>query len=92
MPMNYFSMWGMLTLMAFGAISGALIHGNVIHGNVLGSIRAAYPADPGQRYALQQCGEMDAGFSRFSAGSREACYRAVLPAAAHASSNPAAKW
>lgn len=87
MPMNYFTMWGMLTLMAFGAVGGALAHGNV-----LGSIRSAYPSDPAQRYALQRCGEMDSGFSRFSAGDREACYRAVLPAATHASSNPAAKW
>jgi hypothetical protein len=87
MPMNYFTMWGMLTLMAFGAVGGALIHGNA-----LGSIRAAYPANPAQRYALQHCGEMDAGFSRFSAGDREACYRAVFPTAAHASSNPVGKW
>ncbi|HXP05927.1 MAG TPA: hypothetical protein VN808_17545 [Stellaceae bacterium] len=87
MPMNYFTMWGMLTLMAFGAVGGALVHGNV-----LGSIRDAYPSDSTQRYALQRCGEMDSAFSRFSAGDREACYRAVLPATAHASSNGPAKW
>jgi hypothetical protein len=86
MPMNYLTMWGMLILMAFGAIGGALIHGNV-----LGSIRDAYPSDPAQRYALHHCGEMDAEFSRFSAGDRDACYRAVLPAAARVSSNPAVK-
>jgi len=63
MPMNYVTMWGMLILMAFGAVGGALIHGDL-----LGSIRGAYPSDPLQRHALQRCGEMDSGFSRFSAG------------------------
>lgn len=87
MPMNYVTMWGMLILMAFGAVGGALIHGDV-----LGSIRAAYPSDPVQRYALHRCGEMDSGFSRFSAGDRDACYHAVMPAAAHVSSDTAVKW
>ena len=87
MPMNYFTMWGMLILMAFGAVGGSLFHGNV-----LGSVGDAYPSDPAQRDALQRCGEMDVQFSRFSASDRDACYRAVLSAAAHASSNPAAKW
>jgi hypothetical protein len=86
MPMNYFTMWGMLILMAFGAVGGALVHGNV-----WGSIRDAYPSDPGQRHALQRCGEMDAQFSRFSAGDRDACYRAVLPASARASSDVTGK-
>jgi hypothetical protein len=48
-------------------------------------------SNPAQRYALHHCGEMDAEFSRFSAGDRDACYRAVLPAAARVSSNPAVK-
>jgi hypothetical protein len=87
MPMNYVTMWGMLILMAFGAVGGALWHGNL-----LGSIRDAYPSDPARRYALQHCGEMDAGFSRFSAADRETCYRAVLPAAPRVSSNVAVKW
>jgi hypothetical protein len=87
MPMNYFTMWGMLILMAFGAVGGALWHGNL-----LGSIRDAYPSDPARRYALQRCGAMDTGFSRFSAGDRETCYRAALPTAAHVSSNTAVKW
>ena len=82
MPMNYFTMWSLLTLMAIGAVGGALIHGNA-----LGAIRAAYPSDPAQRYALRNCGAMDAGFSRFSASDREACYHVFLPAAADASSN-----
>jgi hypothetical protein len=86
MPMNYVTMWGMLILMAFGALGGALFHGNL-----LGSFREVYPSDPAQRHALQRCGEMDAGFSRFSAGDREACYRVVLPSA-HASSNGAVQW
>ena len=86
MPMNYVTMWGMLILMAFGAVGGALIHGDL-----LGSIRGAYPSDPLQRHALQRCGEMDSGFSRFSAGDRNACYHAVLPAAADVSSTAAVK-
>ena len=68
-------MWGMLILMAFGAIAGPLIHGNV-----LGSIHAAYPADEARREALHRCGEMDAEFSRFSQSDRDVCYRAVLHA------------
>ncbi len=82
MPTNYFTMWGLLTLMAFGAVGGALVHGDA-----LGAIHRAYPADPARRQALHQCGAMDTGFSRFSASDRAACYRALLPAAADASSN-----
>jgi len=85
MPSNYFTMWGMLILMAFGAVGGPLIHGNV-----LGSIRAAYPADEVKRDALHRCGEMDADFSRFSQHDRDICYRAVLRATDAAALNPAA--
>ncbi len=86
MPMNYVTMWGMLALMVFGAVGGALIHGDA-----LGAIQAAYPADPARRHALQDCGAMNTGFSRFSASDRESCYRALLPAAADASSNGVTK-
>lgn len=83
MPMNYFTMWGLLALMAFGAVGGALIHGGA-----MSAIRGAYPGDPAMRLALQQCGAMDAGFSRFSASDREACYRALRPATDASSSGP----
>jgi hypothetical protein len=73
MPSNYFTMWGMLILMALGAVAGPLIHGDV-----LGSIRAAYPADEAKRGALSRCGEMDPDFSRFSDQDRESCYQAML--------------
>lgn len=73
MSQSYFTMWGMLFLMAFGALAGPLMHGNL-----LGSIRAAYPADQAKSYALHHCGEMDSDFSRFSAQDRETCYRATL--------------
>ena len=73
MPMNYFTMWGMLILMAFGALAGPLIHGNV-----LGSIRAAYPSDQAKSDALHRCGQMDSDFSRFSEHDRDICYRAML--------------
>jgi hypothetical protein len=85
MPMNYFTMWSLLTLMALGAVGGALIHGNA-----LGAIRAAYPSDLVQRHALRNCGAMDAGFSRFSQSDREACYHVFLHAA-DASSNGVTK-
>lgn len=84
MSQSYFTMWGMLILMAFGALAGPLIHGNVF-----GSIRAAYPTDQAKRDALHRCGEMDSDFSRFSEHDRDICYRAVLrpvgPTAATAS-------
>lgn len=38
MPSGTFMMWGMLTVMALGAVAGPLVHGNF-----LGSLRAAYP-------------------------------------------------
>jgi hypothetical protein len=86
MPMSQFTMWGLLTLMAIGAVGGTLVHGGA-----LSAIRGAYPNDPAQRLALHNCGAMDAGFSRFSANDRESCYRALLPAAADASSNGVVK-
>jgi hypothetical protein len=73
MPSNPFMMWGMLFVMALGAVAGPLVHGNV-----LATIRAAYPADEVKRTALRHCGAMDAEFSRFSAQDRDVCYRAVL--------------
>jgi hypothetical protein len=83
MPANYFTMWGMLILMALGAVAGPLIHGNV-----LGPIRAAYPADDAKRAALHHCGEMDTEFSRFSEQDRDVCYRAVLHVTSQAARNP----
>jgi len=80
-------MWGMLIVMAFGAVAGPLVHGNV-----LGSIHAAYPSDEAKRDALHRCGEMDAEFSRFSARDRDVCYRAVLRASDQASSHMAGDW
>jgi hypothetical protein len=73
MPQSYFTMWGMLILMALGALAGPLIHGNV-----LGTIRAAYPSDQAKSDALHRCGEIDGDFSRFSEHDRDTCYRAIL--------------
>ena len=73
MPQSYFTMWGMLILMALGAVAGPLIHGNV-----LGSIRAAYPSDQAKSDALHRCAAMDGEFSRFSEHDRDVCYRAML--------------
>jgi hypothetical protein len=72
MPQSYFTMWGMLILMALGALAEPLIHGNV-----LGSIRAAYPSDQAKSDALHHCGQMDNEFSRFSEHDRDICYRAM---------------
>jgi hypothetical protein len=83
MPANYFTMWGMLILMALGAAAGPLIHGDV-----LGSIRAAYPANDAKRSALHRCGEMDAEFSRFSEQDRDTCYRAILRTINQVARNP----
>jgi hypothetical protein len=79
MPSSYFTMWGMLIVMALGAAAGPLIHGDV-----LGSIRAAYPADVARRDALHRCGEMDPDFSRFSEHERDVCYHALLHAGGQA--------
>jgi hypothetical protein len=87
MPASYFTMWGMLILMALGAV-GEL----VAHGDILGSIRDAYPSDIAKRDALHRCGEMDAEFSRFSEHDRALCYRAILTISGQASSNAAAEW
>jgi hypothetical protein len=72
-PSSYFTMWGMLIIMALGAVAGPLVHGNV-----LGSIRAAYPADVAKRDALHRCAAMDSDFSRFSEHDRDVCYHAML--------------
>jgi hypothetical protein len=37
-------------------------------------VRDAYPADPFKRMALTHCVASDAGFVRFFASDREACY------------------
>ena len=82
MPASYFTMWGMLILMALGAAGEV-----VAHGDVLGSIRKAYPSDLAKRDALHRCGRMDAEFSRFSEQDRDTCYRAILPVSSQASGN-----
>jgi hypothetical protein len=82
MPSSYFTMWGMLILMAFGAFGGL-----IVHGDLLGAIRAAYPSESIKQEALRRCGQMDTGFSRFSAQDRDTCYRVVIPASARVSSN-----
>ena len=84
MPANYVTMWGMLILMALGALCEIDFHGF--------SLRAAYPNDLAKRDALHRCGEMDPAFSRFSAGDRDTCYRAVLSASGRVASKPGAGW
>lgn len=57
MPMNYFTMWGMLIVMAIGGI-GEL----VAQGDLFGSVSAAYPSDTAEREALHRCAELDPHF------------------------------
>jgi hypothetical protein len=87
MPASYFTMWGVLILMALGALGGG-----IIHGNLFGFIWDAYPSDPTRQEALRRCGRMDAEFSRFSENDRETYYRMILPAAARGSSNVVVEW
>jgi len=87
MPMSYVTMWGMLFLMALGAV-GEFMTG----GNLIGAVRDAFPSDLARREALERCGQMDAQFSRFSQSDRDGCYRAMLPASARVSSNAAGEW
>jgi hypothetical protein len=87
MPSSYFTMWGMLILMALGAV-GELVS----QGNVLGSIGDAFPSELAKRDALHRCGDMDTEFSRFSAQDRENCYRVILNKSDHGSSTEAAAW
>jgi hypothetical protein len=84
MPASYFTMWGLLFLLALGAAGDI-----AVHGGVGGSLRAAYPSDLAKRDALNRCGDMDAEFSRFSGRDRENCYRAVLPASSAVRSDAA---
>jgi len=70
---SYFTMWGMLTIMAVGAAADPLVHGDA-----LSAIRAAYPSDPTKSDALHRCARIDADFSRFSAHDRQLCYQAML--------------
>jgi hypothetical protein len=81
MPASQFTMWGMLTLMIFGAVIGG-----VIHGDLFSSLRDAYPSDPAKQEALHHCGQMDGAFSRFSEQDRARCYRTIVPMAASAGS------
>ena len=76
MSSNYFLMWGMLAIMALGAMADPLVHGNLF-----GTIRAAYPSDATKRDALARCGAIESDFSRFSARDRAACYRMMGHAA-----------
>jgi hypothetical protein len=72
MSYSYFTMWGLLIMMGLGA-AGALVH----HGDI--NVSGAYPSDPAKQNALRRCGDADPSFSKFSAGDRNACYRAMLP-------------
>jgi hypothetical protein len=62
MSQSDFTIWGMLVLMAFGALAGPLIYSNVF-----GAIRAAFSADRARCDALRRRGKIAAEFSRFGA-------------------------
>lgn len=73
MSYSYFTMWGMLALLALGAVGGGIYRGDLI-----GTFRDAYPSDIVHQDALRRCAESDASFSKFSQEDRETCYRALL--------------
>ena len=41
--------------------------------------RAAYPADPAKREALEQCARIDSNFNRLDTTDRDNCYAATAP-------------
>jgi hypothetical protein len=87
MSLSYFTMWGMLVVMAFGAVVTV-----VFNDNPIGAIRDAYPSDLAKQEALQRCDQIGAEFSRFSLHDRETCYRVFLPGAAQAPANNVIGW
>jgi len=84
MPANYVTMWGMLILMALGALCEVDFHGF--------SLRAAYPADLSSATRCIAAARWIRRSRAFSEGDRETCYRAVLPASARAAPKPGAGW
>jgi hypothetical protein len=77
MSYNYFTMWGLLTLMGLAAFGGL-----IYRGEILSTFSEAYPSDPGKQDALRRCGDADLSFSKFSVDDRRACYKALVPPAA----------
>ena len=73
MSYSYFTMWGMLGLLALGAFGGAIYRGDLI-----GTFSDAYPSDIAHQDALRRCAAADASFSKFSKEDRDSCYRALL--------------
>ena len=73
MSYSSFTMWGALTLMAFGAFGGAIFEGDLV-----GMYEDAYPSELAKKDALRRCGLAQSSFSRFSEADRETCYRAML--------------
>ena len=73
MSYNYFTMWGLLFLLALGAFGGAIYRGDLIS-----NFRDAYPSDVGEQDALRRCGQADASFNKFSESDRQNCYGAML--------------
>jgi hypothetical protein len=73
MSYNYFTMWGLLILMALGAFGGAIYRGDLIS-----NFREAYPSDLAEQDALRRCGQSDAAFNKFSESDRRSCYGAML--------------
>jgi hypothetical protein len=46
---------------------------------IVDQYRAAYPADPAKREALEQCARIDANFNRLDMIDRDNCYAAIAP-------------
>jgi hypothetical protein len=46
---------------------------------IIDQYRAAYPADPTKREALEQCARIDPNFNRLDTSDRANCYGAIVP-------------
>jgi hypothetical protein len=80
MPSGYFTMWGMLFLIALGGGFELWSQGSPV-----AWYHAAYPSDQEHQDALRRCADVDNQFSRFSSEDRETCYRSFLRDASSAS-------
>ena len=65
MGFSYLNMWGLLILLALGAVGGALYRGDLIQ-----SFRDAYPTEVAKQDALRRCQQANPSFSKFSVEDR----------------------
>jgi hypothetical protein len=69
-----------LLLIVCAAVGVSTATGIVQPESLWQTYRQLYPADPGQRRALNECFTQDPNFNRLDAAAREACFRHNAPA------------